>query len=209
MKILSLSVALLSLAVAAPAFADSTTGDTDAASPAASPVDPTGMAPASDLKALLTKLVKANQGEIDMGKLAATNAKSKLVKDFAKKLVADHTAAAKKVEPIATAKGVDTTMSAEVSDDMSKMQALKGSEFDREFASMMIDGHQQALSLLDQIKTAAAGDTQVDKMVDQLKPTFKMHLASAKALAKTVGSPRHETRGTDSDKDKDNDNDTH
>ena len=240
MKILSISAAVLSLALAAPAFAQSsTTGDTDAnPSPAASPnmdtttgrTGETGMAANGDLKSLLTTLVKDNQDEIAMGKVALTNAKSKLVKDFAKKLIADHSAAAKKVEPIAKAHGVDVAanegsateekteaatgeaaeqhmpgMSDEGSDKMSKLQALKGAEFDREFASMMIDDHQQALSLLDQVKTAAAGDKQIEKMVDQLKPTMKMHLESSKKLAKVVGSPRHETRGTDTDKDNDTD----
>ena len=216
MKSLIASAALLSLTLAVPALAQSSSGGTGtgsgtsseattATNPTTSQTGATGVTGAvSDLKPMLTQLVQDNQNEISMGKLALDNAKSSAVKSFAKKLIADHTAAAEKVRPVAQAQGIDVSSvesmpstSNPASDEIAQLKALKGSEFDRQFASTMVDDHEKAISLLDRIKTAGAGDPQVTKLVDQLKPTLQKHLTAAKALQKSVGSPRHDTRGTD------------
>ncbi len=98
---------------------------------------------ADDTAAVLGQLHHSNQMEIEMGKLAQDKGQSKDVKSFGRTLVTDHTAADKKVVALAKQEKIDLTaaMPPMKNDQMAPLKAAVGAEFDRAFASAMLEDH--------------------------------------------------------------------
>lgn len=100
-------------------------------------------------------LKKATVGgimEIEAAKIAQTNAKSSLVKDFASKMLVDHTQANKELKILAVNKKVvtpDGLPEAERShlDDMKRMN---GGSFDKHYMEMMVTDHDKTVNLFKQ-----------------------------------------------------------
>jgi len=90
------------------------------------------------------KAAEGGAAEIQMAQLAQTKASSQAVKEFANKLVADHTKANDNLKPIATKDNITwpTGMSAKDQAEYNRLQALSGAEFDRAFVNHEIKGPQ-------------------------------------------------------------------
>jgi putative membrane protein len=64
------------------------------------------------------------------------------------------------------------------------IKTLKGADFDKEFLSMMVTGHEKVLAKLD----SAMGTVQNDDlktMLQNVKPTLQKHADTARDLQKT------------------------
>jgi putative membrane protein len=139
---------------------------------------------------IVAKLHHTNQMEIDAGKLAQDQGQSKKVRDFGARLVKDHQAADKKVMAYADKKGIDanamppagTDDEAKDQEKMDHLRNLKGAAFDREFATMMAEGHQKAIDLV-QGATGRVNDPALRTMLTQLLPTLQKHHSIAEGLA--------------------------
>ena len=96
-------------------------------------------------------LTIAGMAEIELGKMAAEKAANAEVKRFGQMMVDDHTAAANKLKPIATANSIP--MPAQLDDkhrDLhDKLAKLSGAEFDREYMKAMVDGHEDVVDKLE------------------------------------------------------------
>jgi putative membrane protein len=157
----------------------------------------TGTAGQTGDSALLAKLHHVNQMEIDLGKLAQENGQSKQVKQYGQKLVKDHTKASKDLETYATKNNLQLqTLAMDPSVDMEKqkhnqsveqLRGLKGAEFDAQFLSMMVQGHQDAVST---VQTAAETqqNPELKKMLNKLLPQLKQHRQEAEKLQASVGA---------------------
>jgi putative membrane protein len=152
-----------------------------------------GTAAAAGDAQVLAKLHQVNQMEIEAGKLAQDKGQSRQAKSFGQTLVRDHQAADKKIMAYAKQAGVDIDshqMAAGASDPssdkhdqmaMDRLRQLSGAEFDREFANMMVEGHQKTI---DMVTTAhgTATDPRLRTLLGQLLPTLKQHEKTAQAL---------------------------
>jgi putative membrane protein len=96
-------------------------------------------------------LAIANMAEIELGKLAAERATNAEVKKFAQTMVTDHTAAAAKLQPIATANHIPlpTALDDTHRDLRERLSKLQGAEFDREYIKAMVDGHESVVDKLE------------------------------------------------------------
>jgi putative membrane protein len=103
---------------------------------------------------LANKIHAVNQHEIDMAKMAISQAMNKDVKDFANRLLKDHQDADKKLVDVTKKMGIDLRTPAEAMDaeHQSKMQAKidelrskTGLDFDRHFLIAMQKGHDDAI----------------------------------------------------------------
>jgi putative membrane protein len=138
---------------------------------------------------VVAKLHQVNQMEITVGKLAENQAQSKQARDFGARLVKDHQAADKKVMSYADKTGIDANaMPQPGSDEEAKMQEkvdhlrnLSGADFDREFATMMADGHRQ---VIDQVTSARSTvtDPKLKSLLGELLPTLQKHYQTAQTL---------------------------
>ena len=127
----------------------------------------------------------SGMAEVELGKLATTQAKSDDVKKLAQKLVDDHTKANEGLK--AAAKKASLDVPASVGDEHQKhidhMKGLKGDEFDKAYIKHMVEGHEKSVALF---TTASkdAKDAGLKEFATKTLPTIKEHLEMAKKLDK-------------------------
>ncbi|HLX93228.1 MAG TPA: DUF4142 domain-containing protein [Puia sp.] len=112
--------------------------------------------------------------EIELGKVAEQNATRKDVKDFGAMMVKDHSSAANDLTKIAEVKHIvlPTTLSADDQKKVDDMKAKTGTNFDKDYISMMISGHKKAADEFDsEIKQGSDGDLRAfaTKTLDVIK----------------------------------------
>ena len=92
-----------------------------------------------------------NAEEIDLSRLAAEHASSPDVKQFAQKLVEEHTAAGEKLSGVATQNGLPTKSDLDDSHRKlhDKLAAKQGLDFDKSYIDAMIDDHQNLVDKLE------------------------------------------------------------
>jgi len=102
----------------------------------------------------------ANLAEVQLGRLAVEHSKNAQVKKFAQMMIDDHTKAGDSLSSVASRYNI--AVPSQIDDkhrDLSdKLSTLQGAEFDREYMSAMVDGHDDVLdkvgSRVDQSKLA-------------------------------------------------------
>jgi len=175
-------------------------------------MDHKGMAMTDDK--VLRHLHHANMEEIKAGQMAQSKASSSGVKDYARTLVQDHQQADKQVLAMADKMHVDMKKNMEMGDmdhskmdhskmdhsqmsgmdqdkmkqhqaKMDEMQKLSGKEFDRAFLSMMVDGHDHVIQMVNTAQSNAKGDLKA--MLDHMLPTLERHKQMAQDLMQKLG----------------------
>ncbi len=165
--------------------ADATATDTATVDTAAPPAA-TATAAANDHAAqFLTEAMKGDNSEMKLGKLAQDMGSSKGVKDFGKMLADDHGKAKDQVAKLATTMKVPVTDKAalEANTEYAKLQGLKGADFDKEFASYMVDDHTKDIDKFEQ-EASSSDPAPVTDLAKQALPTLKKHLQTAQSLQK-------------------------
>jgi putative membrane protein len=137
---------------------------------------------------VLGKLHHSNQMEVAAGKLAQEKAQSKDVKGFGKTLVTDHSAADKKVMALAKDEKIDLPADVPMPPEkMDKMKAASGADFDKMFASHMLDDHKKDIA-----DAKAARDTTTDAKLKSLLtstiPVLEKHREIAQKLVDKLGA---------------------
>ena len=99
-------------------------------------------------KSFLTTAAQSDQNEIALSQLAAQKATSPAVKQYANKMVQDHTKLTATMKPYADQWGITppTGPDADHQAELTKLQGLSGSDFDKEYISQMSTDHDKALT---------------------------------------------------------------
>jgi len=131
------------------------------------------------------RAARSDAYEIAAAELAATNASSAEVKDFARMMITAHkdsTETIKKAAAAATpAVTPSATLTADQQDDLSELRALKGAEFDKAYIDDQVDAHEDALALMR--KYAADGEAaSLKAAAASIAPVVEQHLARARTL---------------------------
>ncbi len=131
----------------------------------------------------IKKVADANMTEIKLANLAKDNGQKQEVKDFADRMIKDHTNAGDQLKPIAQKLNVDIpdTVSAEHQQTIDKLSKLKGDEFDKAYASAMVKDHKKVVSMFEKNKDQLQ-DKDLKEFDEQTLPTLKEHLELAKKL---------------------------
>jgi putative membrane protein len=134
-------------------------------------------------------VVTANQIDIDAGKLAESRTKNKEVKEFAHRMITDHTAVNKQAAALAKKLGVkpeesDTSKSLKqaAADTTKKLKAAKGAEFDRAYVDNEVAYHQQVLDAIDKVLIPSAQNAELKDLITKVRPAIAAHLEHAKHL---------------------------
>jgi putative membrane protein len=174
---------------------------------------------------------KGSHIEVKMGKLGVQKAQNEQVKQFAQKLIDDHTKANTELKQIASSKGItlpeppdritatddsaDRTQVREKEDaahssdkdhaefkrEWQKLESASGTEFDRQFMSMVVMCHEKGVKEFEKTSQTST-DSEVKAFAAKTLPTLREHLATAKSLQSqvgNVGAPGAET-GTQTDR---------
>lgn len=138
------------------------------------------------------KAIEANARELQLSEMAAEKATNDAVKDYAKRMVADHSAANEKLMSIINAtipeqwrpkKEANTKKLNEVRE----LKTLSGEKFDRQYMTMMVKEHKEAVDLYQ--KEAKSGKTEeLKSFASETLPTLQEHLKMAQDIAQKTGA---------------------
>lgn len=124
--------------------------------------------------------------EIELGKYAMQNSQNDKVKEFAAKMVADHTLAKSDLLKIGQSSGIliPTEYPAEVRTHMDEMMKLKGKAFDDHYVNMMVKDHAKTITLF---KTAESlRDDVLKDYATKTLPVLQTHQKLATELAASM-----------------------
>jgi putative membrane protein len=134
-------------------------------------------------------VVTANQVDIDAGKLAESKSSSKEIKAFAQRMVTDHTCVNKSATELVTRLKVkpeenstSTSLKKGGQETLTRLKALKGSEFDRAYVENEVTYHQTVLDAVDKTLIPSAKNEELKALLIKVRPAFVDHLEHAKHL---------------------------
>ncbi len=144
----------------------------------------TGTAATSD-QAFVDMAAQTDMTEAHLGQMAADQAASQAVKDYAQTLVTDHTADYNALTAAATK--ANLTVPKGLDEKQMKMIApfekLKGKAFDHRFIHDMISGHEAAIAAYNK-ETRDGQNADIKAYATQTLPTLEKHETGAKDLLK-------------------------
>ena len=134
--------------------------------------------------AFLQTAAQRQQSEIRLSQLAVERSESEQVKQFAQRMVQDHTKASQEISKLAAALGVTLT---ETKTDgrhvaKAKLSSLSGRAFERAYLKLEVAGHQKNVSEFT-AKSKALKNIQVREWASATLPVLKEHLSLVKDLA--------------------------
>ena len=126
--------------------------------------------------------------EVELGRLAVSKAKSPEVKQFAQRMVADHSKANAQLMQLASNKNMTPTAepNAQQKADKDRLSRLSGAEFDREYMSLMAADHDKAVAAFE-AEARDGNEADVKTWAAKILPTLKEHQTLAKQIAAKVG----------------------
>ena len=185
----ALCIAALALGASLVAFAQppasqTNTGGITVAAPYAGSLDPVD-------RKFVEKASVGGLAEVELGKLAQQRASSEQVKQFATRMVEDHTKANDELKAIAGTKGVQLpkNLAKGHQKEMAMLGRRSGSEFDREYMSHMVSDHMKDISVFES-QAKSGKDADLKAFATKTLPTLQEHLKLAKNVQDTVKSSK-------------------
>lgn len=125
----------------------------------------------------LVNAAEINLEEIQLGQLAQTRGTTSHVKDLGKMMETEHGKALADLQTLAAKKQITipTTLTESGMDANKKLIDTKGSDFDKEYADMMVSGHKDAISKFEKASTDAQ-DIDIRNWAAAMLPALRLHL---------------------------------
>jgi putative membrane protein len=143
----------------------------------------------------LPEAIRSGLAEVELGKLGAQKASNAQVKQFAERMVVDHSAAndklaalaAKhKIEPEGTKGTPPLEPDEQAAAKMREISGLSGAAFDQAFMRQMTEDHEKAIELFDR-EAKEGEDAEVRGLAAEALPKLREHLAMARRIGPQVG----------------------
>jgi len=124
------------------------------------------------------------KAEIELGQLAMKNAQDANVRKYGEQMVKDHTAADKKLKAIAAKENLQLPQSLDQEHQSlkTKLQSLKGEDFDRAYAQAMANGHDKAVALFESASQQPQMPEDLKQFAASTLPTLEQHKEMAHSL---------------------------
>jgi len=136
-------------------------------------------------KMFVKKAMQGSIAQVQLGELTLKKSNSDQVKQFARKMIEDHTRQNEQMRPVAQDLGVEIPTEASKKDKslINKMQDLSGAAYDQAYIKDMVKDHKQDLSEY-HMEASNAHDPGVKDAAMQGSKTIAEHLQMAQQLAK-------------------------
>jgi putative membrane protein len=149
------------------------------------------------LQSKLETLHADNQGEIQMAQLAAQNAQSPSVKQFAEKVASDHERLDKKLQTTAQSAGATLDgkdfqkAQAANQKELTALQSKTGKDFDKAYMSRAVKDHESDLKTVKAAQQTAEKTKQPElaALLAGAQKGMQGHLEHAKAVEKSLSHP--------------------
>jgi putative membrane protein len=121
--------------------------------------------------------------EVELGKIAASNAASAKVKQFGTMMVTDHTKANTELKAVAATKNitVPTAPNEEHQKHIDELKAKKGAEFDKAYVDLMVEDHKEDVSKFEN-ESKDGKDADVKAFATKTLPVLKKHLEHVQGI---------------------------
>ncbi len=143
----------------------------------------------------------SNLMEVRLGQVAQSRASNAAVRQFGQRMVDDHTRMQNQLSAVVNNTGVSFTpaMDSRHQQQVSRIERLSGSEFDRAYMQAMIQGHQDDISQF-QTQSQSARSTQIRNLASSSLPVLQQHLSLAVQVGNQVGADTTTDVATDPDR---------
>jgi putative membrane protein len=143
---------------------------------------------ATDKESIIKNAAKINLASQKYAEIAQQKAQNQELKQFAQTLESDHQQAQQNLQQIAQKHNVDlpTSVDEKCKEEASRLQALSGEQFDREFAKGAVQGHAMAIAFL-QKATSNAQDSELRQYTQQMLSKIRQHQSKGRQIAQSVG----------------------
>lgn len=130
--------------------------------------------------------IKAANGgmmEVQAGQMAQSNAANTEVKNFASKMISDHTRAGNELKTLAAAKNVTlpTVLEGDHREHLDDLGKKSGNEFDRAYMEMMVDDHDKTVNMFENASNNSK-DADIKAFATKTLPVLREHQQMAKDL---------------------------
>jgi putative membrane protein len=135
----------------------------------------------------------ANDVELSFARIGYANASSDEVKEFARRMLTDHT------QMIAGTRTLLATQDLDPADDMAardlrdastlqrdSLRTLSGRAFDSTYVAMELQRHREMLSIIDDVLLPRARNAQLRDLIASMRPIISAHIAHAQQLRATL-----------------------
>ena len=138
-------------------------------------------------------VMAANASEINAGKLAESKGNNTEVKQFAQKMVTDHSkmnesaaALAQKTNMKPEDNEISKSLKADSAETMKKLQGLSGAAFDKAYVDSQVNAHETVLNTFDSTLIPNAKNAELKDMLEKGRPQIAAHLQQAINIQKAV-----------------------
>jgi predicted outer membrane protein len=143
-------------------------------------------ADSTEAQEFVDKAAVSNQFEIESSQAALDAAESQEVKDFAQKMVDDHSKAGEDLKAAVENAGAELTVPAELdkehADKLAQLQSLSGAEFDKQYVEMQTAAHDAAVDLFSSYAEGGDNEALKDFAANTL-PTLEEHKEQVHSIA--------------------------
>jgi putative membrane protein len=136
----------------------------------------------------ITSAAEANLAEIDMAKMVGQKATDPAVKDFANRMVTDHTQASQNLASVAEMNGVKlpTEASAAERNQKSELEKLSGAQLNDAYLRDELQGHKETISAFES-EIEHGQNQEAKNYAEQTLPTLQDHIRIAENVAGELG----------------------
>jgi putative membrane protein len=144
---------------------------------------------ASTDKDFATKAAEGGMAEVALAELATRQASNEEVKQFAQRIVTDHTQINNELKDWASKNSLTlpSDMGAKHKATHDKLAKLSGANFDREFVREMVKAHDKDVTMFEK-QSRDSRDPELKAWAGQKLPTLREHQTLARELAGKVGA---------------------
>jgi putative membrane protein len=140
--------------------------------------------------AFVMEAAKGGMMEVAKGKAATQHASRDDVKQFAQRMVDDHTKAGDELKSIASGKNITLPPDQPSAKDqamLDKMSKMNGAAFDQAYIADQVKDHEKTIALFE--KEARSGkDAELKAFAEKTLPTLKEHLTAIRGLSSKKGT---------------------
>ena len=130
--------------------------------------------------------IKGNQMEVDLAEIAEGKSENKAVDEYAGQLEKDHSDVLDELRRLADKADIkmNDEPAAEKASMTNQLEALKGTAFDREYVSMMVEAHKKNIAKFESMQANATGELKT--LIEKTLPVMREHLSKGEALMASI-----------------------
>jgi len=143
-----------------------------------------------DTETFVEKAANGSMAEVEISQLALQKSQDEGIREFAQRMVDDHTAANEELKVVATEENIEVPsgLDHEHQGIVERMRKLEGEAFDHEYRKRMKEDHAEAIALFESASQSPQVSEEVRQFASSTLPTLQEHGEMLEEMEMTTGS---------------------